>query len=234
VHATTGITNPELGDCSVKALKDTCSLQIETIDSLGNTIDFGETTFDVAEEPSLTFTVTGVASGTSTNGVTTNLTTEYNEVNFGKTEMFTPKFGAHSLNVISNAPYGYQVKMHTDGYLEGLYPRNKIDPFQSFTDPPTTWDNPTVWSSPFGTCDDLGCSDAGWIGANTSDTRVGGGWTSGSGKFGPVSSNRHIVMQSSGRDTGTSAFVTYGLEVYENVRPDDYAVTLIYEVLATY
>jgi hypothetical protein len=111
---------------------------------------------------------------------------------------------------------------------------HKIDPFQPFTDPATTWNDPSAWQTPFGECGEFGCSDVGWIGANTSDTRVGGGWTSGSGKFGPVSSSRHVVMETASRDAGTGVYVSYGIEGNENLAPDDYTVSLIYEVFTTY
>ncbi len=225
------VTNPELGDCSMTTMKDTCMVTIETVDSIENTIDVGSDTYDISEDPSLSFIVYGVESGTTTNGIVTSISTEFDRINFGNLAIIEPKFGAQKMRVESNSPNGYEVKMKLDGYIEALNPTYKIDPFGPYD---VTWNDPGVWQSPFGSCDEVSCSDTGWIGANTSDTRIGGSWANASGKFGPVSSTSHLVMSSAGRDIGTDVYVTYGLEVNENQPPDNYAGTLIYDILARY
>jgi len=231
-YSVLSVVNPELGDCLNKTMRDTCSVTIETVDIEDNGIDTGSGTYDIAEDPSMEFIISGVNADTATNGVTTSVTTAYNQIDFGSLKIATPKYGAHKIKVISNTPNGYEVQMRLDGYIEALNPAYKIDPFAATN---VTWNDPGSWETPYGTsCDLESCSDVGWIGANTNDTRIGGNWSSASGKFGPVSTTRHLVMKGASRDTGTEAYVTYALEVNEFMPPERYAGTIIYEIWPTY
>jgi hypothetical protein len=182
----------------------------------------------LAEPASLSFTVDGVASGETHNGITTSIGTQYDEINFGNLQMNDPKFAAQKLTVSTTAANGYRVYVKIDGYLQGLMPANKIDPFAALN---ASWTAPQVWSSPTGTENN---SDSGWVGANTSDMRVVG-WASASGKFGPLSSTNHVVMQSSSSDdVGTSIYVSYGIEVNGYQPADRYMGQIIYSIVPTY
>ncbi len=187
------------------------------------------TSYEEIETPSLEFTIEGTSADTTHNGVTTDVETLYNSIPYGKLELADPKFAAHKLTVKCTAIYGYTVTVKLDGYIQGIYPANKIDPFAA-TD--VSWTTPQTWSTPDGTESN---TDTGWVGANTSDTRVTG-WGSGtSGKFGPLSSTAHDVMKATSKDSdGTTAYVSYAIEVSEKQPPDIYSGTITYDIVATY
>lgn len=222
------IDTPELGDCTVSGMiYDVCYLSISTFTDGGTIVDNGGATYTIEDDNYLRFNVTGVNSGTSTNGVTTTVSSDFDELDFGSLKINKPEYMAQRLFVATTAPHGYTVTMALDGYMQGLEPNNVITPFL-----PTNgaWTTPQSWESPEGETN----SDSGWVGANTSDTRVTG-WSDASGKFGPVSSTAHEVMYSSGRDrSGTQAYVTYAMEVNENQLPDSYSGTIVYNILVKY
>ncbi|MCB9811890.1 hypothetical protein H6783_03175 [Candidatus Nomurabacteria bacterium] len=64
------------------------------------------------EGPSLSFSVSGLPSGTNTEGVTTDATTTPSMVNFGSLPLDTEVTAAHTLGVTTNATEGYQVLMY--------------------------------------------------------------------------------------------------------------------------
>lgn len=174
--------------------------------------------------PSLTFSVAGVAANTTTNGVTTSVTSQADKLDFGSLIVSTPKYIAHQLSVTTNAASGYTVSLKMNSTLQGNYPANIIEEF------PATWNSPQAWTEPTGTTANV---NTGWFGANTSDTRVSG-WASGSGLFGPVGTTSHPVMNSTGIDGGSSIYVTYVIEVNRYQPTDTYAGTLVYNILPVY
>jgi hypothetical protein len=178
-------------------------------------------------DPSLSLSIEGVGAGTITNGVSTTIASEYNTLPFGHLSVNTPKYVAHKLTVSSNSNYGYTVSMLLVNYMQGNNPLNDIDPFAATN---VTWNTPQVWSSPTGSIPNV---NTGWIGGNTSDTRISG-WGDGAGKFGPVSTLAYNVMYSSVADSGTSAYVTYVMETNVFQPPDLYSGILIYNLLPTY
>lgn len=179
-------------------------------------------------DPIFTFSVEGVNSAVTNNGITTSITSSYNLIPFGKLEAETPKYAAQKLTVKSNSTRGYTVTVKLDGYIQGLYPANKIDPFAG-TD--ASWSTPQEWSSPDGIEPN---TDTGWFGANTSDIRVNG-WSNSSGKFGPISSTAHTVMTSSTQESsGVSKYVSYAIEISAIHPADSYAGTIIYSAVPTY
>lgn len=223
------IINPEIGECSTTGkMYDNCYMGITTYSDFGTTwVDTAATTYYIEAEASLEFTISSVNSGVITNGVTTNVTTTHDSIAFGNISPGQPVYAAQKLMAKTSAANGYVVNMKLDGYLQGLYPSNKIDPFAAVD---AAWASPQAWSSPTGT---VANSDTGWIGANTSDTRVVN-WQSAAGKFGPVSSTKHAVMYSSGKDAGTNIYVTYAIEVSAIQPTDQYAGTILYEITTTY
>ena len=224
------VKNPEIGDCSLSGkMYDTCYIHMMTYSDAGITlVDTGIASFNIEDTPSLTFSVDGVASNSTHNGITTNISTTYNDIDFGLLSVSTPKFGAQKLYVETTASHGYTVKMSMDGYLQGLYPANKIDPFAAVN---ASWLTPQAWETPTGT---EGNNDSGWIGANTTDHRVSGWEGSTSGLFGPVSSTKHTVMSSVGKDYGTYVYVSFGMEINQLQPQDSYYGNLLYELTATY
>jgi hypothetical protein len=174
--------------------------------------------------PNLSFSIQGVLGNTLTNGITTSAATEANELDFGSLTVSSPKYIAHQLNVTTNAASGYTVSIKMNSTLQGNYPANIIEEF------PATWNSPQAWTEPTGTTANV---NTGWFGANTSDTRVPG-WETASGLFGPVGTTSRTVMRSTGIDGGSSAYVTYAIEVNRHQPTDTYAGVLVYNILPVY
>ncbi|MEI6498714.1 MAG: hypothetical protein WCO23_02000 [bacterium] len=234
----TGIYNPEIGECSSShSLMDSCAIFIKTYSDAGTLLtDYGQVNYEMRDDVSLSFAIEGVSSGVATNGMTTTTATDSDMINFGRLDMLTPKLAAQKLTISTTAPNGYRVSVKTDGYLQGLFPANKIDPFGDYN---VAWNAPKVWTHPWGTEPN---SDTAWFGANTSDARIDSClglynvWSNGYGsaKYGPISTTRHAVMCSEQKDYGTSAYVTYNIEVSEIQPPDTYIGTIVYDVLPVY
>lgn len=179
--------------------------------------------------PSLTYYMTGVNAGTLTNGITTNINSDYNSLPFNNLAVSSIKYAAHRFTVTSTAQMGYTISMKLLDQLRGLgNPENIIDPFAASN---VSWTTPQVWTAPNGTVANV---NTGWIGANTSDTRVSG-WEDASGKFGPVSTISHIVMYSPIEDLdGTTTTITYAIEI-NSVQPTDiYNGEIVYDIIPTY
>ncbi len=224
------IVNGHIGDCtsSSTAYSDTCYIGITTYSDLGITsVDNGNVPFNFTQDPSMTFTIGGVSSGTSTNGVSTTATTTYNTIPFGHIIINDVNYAAQQLTVTTNAPNGYSVYMKVSTQLTGIYTGTLVSPFSGNS---ATWASPQSWRVPTGTTNG---TDTMWFGANTSDTRVSG-WSSASAKFGPANSTNNVVMYSSSADTGTSAYVTYAIEgnIYQD--PDTYSGNIEYTIVPNY
>ncbi len=179
-------------------------------------------------DPAFTFTIEGVAESTSTNGITTSVATTITSIPFGNVTVNTPVYAAHKLTVSTNdATTKYTVDVHLVSTLQGQYPGNNIDPFVGSG---ATWSLPQTWTSPTGT---VASTDTGWLGANTSDTDVAG-WSSGSGKFGPLDTTPIEVMRNNSGVSESNIYVTYAFEVNVNQPADTYYGQLIYNVLPVY
>jgi hypothetical protein len=176
------------------------------------------------DDARLQFTVSAVAANQVHNDITTSEASTFASLPFSNLTFATPKYVAHSLNVSTNSTQGYYVTTQMTNYLQGIYPGNIIDPFIA------TWNNPTTWTQPTGLTPNV---NTGWIGANTTDTRVTG-WGSATQKFGPLDNTARIVMYSSTPDLGTTIYVTYALEVNIFQPADSYSGTIVYNILARY
>lgn len=174
--------------------------------------------------PQLSFGLEAVPGNTETNGVTTTTSSQTDRLDFGHLTPGTPVYLAHKLTLSTNAVDGYSVSIKLKDTLQGNYPANIIEEF------PGAWSSPQAWTEPTGTTPNV---STGWIGANTSDTRISG-WENGSAKFAGVGTINRKVMESAGVDPGTSVYVTYVLEVNQYQPTDLYAGTLTYSVLPTY
>jgi len=225
----TSVVNPEIGDCSgEKRMHDTCYLFFRSFSDKGETsLDNGSVAFLIEDEPYLFFSVEGVGENFLTNGFSTTVASSFDSIDFGKLDIRKPERAAHRLRVETTAANGYVVYVKLNGYLQGLVPDNKIDPFSGNG---ATWDNPKNWTSPTSVIKN---SNTGWIGINTSDLRVPG-WIDGSEKFAPLGSTARPVMTSLSKDYGSDVFVTYCIEVNEYQPYDRYAGSLVYEVLPVY
>ncbi len=181
-----------------------------------------------AAEPSITFRIQGVSASTLNNGVTTTVASTATTIPFGHIAISTPSYAAHQLNVTTNdASTGYTAYVRLSSQIQGLYPANNIDPFTASS---ATWSNPQTWTTPTGTTSNV---DTGWIGANITDGDVNG-WSSSSGRFGPIDTNYVEIMTSSQGEASDEDFITYGFESNIHQPADLYSGTLIYLFLPEY
>lgn len=195
---------------------------LETISSDGQTF-----TLDT-QDPSLTFTVTGIGANTTNNGITTSVESTPNTLPFQSLSLNEPKYMAQQLHVVTNAANGFYVYMKLDSTLQGNYPANNIDPFSATG---VSWSNPISWTSPTSTTIN---ENTAWVGANTSDTNVPG-WGNASNKFGPLTDTNQIVMYSSDEVVdGSTAVVSFAIEVNIYQPADIYSGILQYTVLPVY
>lgn len=89
---------------------------------------------------SLTFTIGGLTSGTSTEGVVTDVSTSPSAVGFGSLSVGSPKIAAHRLTVSTNATSGYKVFTYQrQGLLSSA--AAEIAPFVATNDSPLGWDS---------------------------------------------------------------------------------------------
>ncbi len=86
----------------------------------------------------LSFAIGGLPSGTSTEGISTNVTTTPSSLNFGTLPFDTVVRGAHRLSVSTNATEGYRMFIHADQQLTDDY-GNTIGPVTGSNAVPTSW-----------------------------------------------------------------------------------------------
>lgn len=180
-----------------------------------------------ALDPSVSFSVTGVAESQSINGFSTTVTTTPTSIPFGGVGVGVTEYASHELNVVTNAAStGYIVYAVLGSQFQGNYPANNIDPF---TGNSASWTVPQTWISPTGTSPNI---DSGWFGAQTTDNSVSGWSGDTSNKFGPIDNVTKVpVMSSTSQEVDETQNVSYALEVNLWQTPDIYSTTIIYEVL---
>jgi hypothetical protein len=229
--AVDNITNSAINNCEINngKLEDTCWIHITTYSDEGSTsYDSGDATYTVEEDPSLVFSVSGMPAGTTENGITSTFTANATNLQFQDLQVGSVIYLMQKLSITTNAPDGYTIYVETVGSIQSSDGFRIFSPFGA-TD--ATWSTPKPWMTPTGIITD---SNSGWIGANTSDTRVSG-WGSATGDFGPVSSIPHPVAYSSGPDRGGSTiYVTYAMGVNSLQAAEDYNGSLIYFVQPIY
>jgi len=240
--------NPTLADCTENTVNtivvsSTCYGQIKTIDNTGATDDIGSASFtlinpvtaSVTVDPSLTFTIGGLASSTTVDGITTTQAGTYNTLPFGDLVAGASSVVGQSLQVVTNANSGYTVNMSMVQSMTGTNTK-KIDPFTPAGS--AIWSSPVAWTAPSGT-DTSGNATAitgaaAALGANTNDVRVSG-WGTPTNVFGSVGvGDTDLVANSSGPDQTTIVDVLYKVQddVYQPA--DTYTGTIDYFAVATY
>jgi hypothetical protein len=139
----------------------------------------------VVQSTTITFTVGGLPQSTSTNGVTTNVSTTATGIPFGALALGTSTIGAQRLWITTNASNGYEVYAEQDQQLTGSY--GKQIPAVLGTNA-----NPLAWSS--------GCSSTstGCYGYHAGSPVLSGG------------STRFAAVDSYAALTSTIAEVGYG------------------------
>ncbi len=175
-------------------------------------------------DSAITFSVGPVEAGVVNNAITTSVASTYNSLPFGNLTFNTPKYAAHALSVTTNAVSGYTVTVELQDFIQGLYPANIIDAFSH------PWAVPAAWTQPTG---DTPNDNTGWFGANTTDSRISN-WIDAQGKFGAITDSPQVVMYSGTADSGTTAYVTYALEVNIWQPADVYQGRIVYNLLPVY
>lgn len=120
----TGITNGSTAGTAYFAIVNTygntdcATTPIDTV-TIAYIFTNGQTVTGTVD-PTLTFSIAGVASGQSVNGATTNITTTSTTVPFGVLSTSTNRIGAHDLSIGTNANGGYTVTtMYTGQFTNG-------------------------------------------------------------------------------------------------------------------
>lgn len=177
----------------------------------------------VAEGAELVFTVAGLTSGASTEGVILDITSTPATIPFGTLTMGTEYEGAYRLNVNTNATEGYSVLMYTDQQLVNSY--GSPVPGVSGTN-----SSPSSWVT--------GCSSSaiGCFGYHAGDDSLRGG----SARFGANDSFAQLstttaqeIMYSSIPANDTHDIV-YKVKVTPQQPAGDYQTTIIYLVVPVF
>ena len=180
---------------------------------------------------SFTFTITGVATSTSVNGVTTTGSTTPTLINYGVLAAGVPEVLGQRLNVTTNADSGFVVTVEQDGNLQSSNGAD-IDGFVNgnYINTPTTWSAPSnnialenTWGHwGLTSDDDLNASEFG------------------SALYVAASTTPRQIFQHSGPADGTtnnvgSTSVAYRIEISPlQEAADDYNTTLTYIATPTF
>ncbi|MDD4902035.1 MAG: hypothetical protein PHE24_02760 [Patescibacteria group bacterium] len=187
-------------------------------------------------EASLTFTITGIASTTSTsvNGVPCTASSTFNTLAFGVLTPGVEKTMCQKLNVTTNANYGYTVTVEQD---HNLLASNGAD-IDSFRDGAAASTTPLAWAPPTGV---LGNAHTyGHLGLTSGDTVLSDGNPfAGSLYKGFWHTTPVEVMYHNGPSDGLttgigSSTVAYSIEISALQEAGDYASTLTYICTPTY
>lgn len=246
-------------ECDTVANSDTCYVRIETHSSEvlatmnggGSLIDSSVASYTVISavtatatvDPSLTFTVGSVNSGSittnDTNAVCANsVTSTATTLPFGNlgVGISANRCAQHSLTVATNANFGYDVYLKFLGaaaasnMMVGTISGNNIDPYTG------TYGTPTAFSAdPTGTAANV---NTGWLGVRTTDI---GGFGTSNYHYGPTVNATalpgDIVMTKNGPDLGAAGdvrYVTYKIAVNALQPADTYTGTAQYNIVAKY
>ncbi|MDD5528371.1 MAG: hypothetical protein PHO56_05410, partial [Patescibacteria group bacterium] len=185
-------------------------------------------------EASLTFTVSGLATTTAVNGVTTTGSSTYNTLAFGVLSPNVKKTLGQRLNVTTNANYGYTVTVAQD---HNLLSSNGAD-IDSFKDGSAASTTPLAWASPAAL---LGNAHTyGHFGFTSGDTVLSDGNPfTGSLYKGFWGTTPVEVMYHNGPADGLtsgvgSSTVAYSIEISALQEAGDYSNTLTYVCTPTY
>ncbi|MCX7997198.1 MAG: hypothetical protein N2691_05625 [Patescibacteria group bacterium] len=166
----TGITNPTTINTTyfarITSFSDAGTTVIDTSTVAFAILDTTSIAVTASVDPTLTFTVTGVSSGSTVNGATTDVTTTATTVPFGTLSSGDPSIAAHDLTVVTNAVNGYTITVRglTAPVLQAG--SENIDEFTG------TNASPVNWSAPSGTTASV---NTGYFGYTTNDSTLGTG-----------------------------------------------------------
>ena len=175
------------------------------------------------QSATLTFSISGLASGTTTEGVTLDVTTTATSVPFGPLSFNTPKNAGQRLTVTTNATEGYQVLM---------YERQDLTAGGGTTIADITGTNlaPVGWNT--------GCliSVSGCYGYHVGDNTLSGGSTRFlvTDTFASASTTPAEVAYSSGPASAESTDIVYRVEIRSGQPAGYYESKIVYVVIPVF
>jgi hypothetical protein len=197
-----------------------------------------DVTVTATVDATLTFTVSGLSSGASVNGITTNATAQSATTSFGTLAIDGSSTTlAQRLNVTTNANNGFSVTVQqTDELTNGA--GANINSFIDSPDETGSSTNPAAWVSPTGV---LGQANTyGHMGLTSSDDDLswGGGDPFGTALFAGLNGTEPLeIMYHNSIANGTGegqVDVAYGIEINALQEAGDYQTTLTYVCTPTY
>lgn len=174
-------------------------------------------------EPTLTFTCTGLGSGTVVNGTTTTLTNTCTGIDFGNdVTTSTNGVAGHNLNVSTNATGGYTVFIRHTGLLTN-------ESSDTITNHTGTNGAPSAFPA---------AGTEAW-GYTTEDATLGGGaanrFTTAGGFSGFTTSNEEIMDNTTSTPgAGDDTEVAFQVGVASSTEAGTYQSTLIYTLVGTF
>jgi len=193
-----------------------------------------DVTVTASVDASLTFTVSGVDSGTVINGVTTTGSSTATSLAFGTLNTSASSTLGQQLTVSTNATNGYVVTVQQDQELTSAAGAN-INSFNNSPDG-TGSTTPVAWEAPRGELDNT--YTYGHMGLTTDDSDSGLGFD-GSKYAGLNSTDPMTIMKHNGPADGSTqnkglAKVAYTIEITDLQEAGDYQNTLTYICTPTY
>lgn len=172
----------------------------------------------VTEGAALTFAIGGLDAATTTEGVTTDITTTPSSVPFGSLAIGSPLEAAHRLTVSTNSERGYKIYAFQRQTFQGN--GGDIDPVSG------TNASPSAWASGC-TGDSDGC-----YGYHTGEDVLEGGSTrfAANDTFAQFTGSPQEIAYSGGPATNKKTDIVYKVEAHTTLGPGDYSTNLVYIV----
>ncbi len=173
----------------------------------------------VVDGGTISFSIGGISSGASTEGVTTDITTQPTSVSFGALGLGTPRIGAHRLTVTTNADNGYKIYTYQRQGLLSPSAR-EIPPVLSTNDSPAGWTSACSATS-------TGC-----YGYHTGEDVLEGGSIrfAADDSFARFTSSPTEVAYGSGPTSASSTDIIYKVEVRDSQDAGAYQGAIVYIV----
>ena len=222
---TNQITNPTAGSYELRITAGTADSGRTRVAIIDNV------TVSAIVDTTFTFTITGMATSTAVNGLTTTGSTSPQVINFSRLVADTPEVLSQRLNVITNANSGFVVTVEQDSNLQS----GNGAIIDSFTNG-TFVNTPVAWAVP---SDNIALENTwGHWGLTSSDDLNADEF--GAALFVAASSSPRQVFHHNGPADGTTASVgstTVGYKI--EITPlqeaaDDYTTTLTYIATPTF
>lgn len=233
------ITNP--AKSNPQGTADTYQITIETSRDEGAQVMVAiiePITVTAHVEATLSFTISGLSSGSTVNGTTTTVTTTATTIPFGTLEPGTTSIAAQEISVTTNASHGFVVNIFQDHNLTNAQ-GDDIDCFQDGTC--VNYTNATSWVSPAGTLDQE--QTYGHFGISSQDNSLGANCSNdyyGTNLWAGLSGiNQAEVMCHTGPADGSTdnigrTRVGFAVEITALQEAGEYTNTITYIVTPTY